>query len=108
MIHLPEINRVAKENSNEADDKLLHYCMEGIRLNGTFGLYRESVANIIIDDDGRQVSIKPGDKVFVSFVCYLYPPLFSFAKREAKKSSRKFYLQSSEHTTTVLLTVPPG
>ena len=42
--------------------------MEGIRLNGTFGSYREAATAMEIDDDGRHVSIKPGDKVFVSFV----------------------------------------
>ncbi|EFE44257.1 hypothetical protein TRV_00943 [Trichophyton verrucosum HKI 0517] len=67
-VHLPDIKRWAKERTDEADEKLLHYCMEGIRLNGTFGSYRESTAALDIDDDGRNVSVKPGDKVFVSFV----------------------------------------
>jgi hypothetical protein len=52
----------------EADEKILHYCMEGIRLNGTFGSYREAVTSMTVSDDGREVSVKPGDKVFVSFV----------------------------------------
>lgn len=42
--------------------------MEGIRLNGTFGSYRESQVNATIDDKGKPVTVKPGDKVFVSFV----------------------------------------
>ncbi|KAL1964166.1 hypothetical protein VTN77DRAFT_7254 [Rasamsonia byssochlamydoides] len=67
-VHLPEIHRLAKENTPESDEKLLHYAMEGIRLNGTFGSYRESQTNVTIDDGGRQVNIKPGDRVFVSFV----------------------------------------
>lgn len=29
--HLPEINRLAKLNTDGADDILLHYVMEGIR-----------------------------------------------------------------------------
>lgn len=52
----------------EADDKILHYVMEGIRLNGTFGSYREAASSCSIDDGGRAVTVKPGDKVFVSFV----------------------------------------
>lgn len=44
--------------------------MEGIRLNGTFGSYRESTTSTTIDDNGRQVNVNPGDKVFVSFVSY--------------------------------------
>ncbi|KMU91811.1 linoleate diol synthase (Linoleate (8R)-dioxygenase) [Coccidioides immitis H538.4] len=67
-IHLPDIQRLAHQDTPESDDKLLHYCMEAIRLNGTFGSYREATTAMEIDDDGRHVSIKPGDKVFVSFV----------------------------------------
>ncbi|PGH07589.1 hypothetical protein AJ80_07978 [Polytolypa hystricis UAMH7299] len=67
-VHLPEINRLAREDSEESDDKLLHYCMEGIRLNGTFGLYREAVAAAVVNDNGKEVVVNPGDKVFVSFV----------------------------------------
>jgi linoleate 10R-lipoxygenase len=70
-VHLPDIHRLAIENTEESDDKLLHYAMEGIRLNGTFGSYRESHTTTTIDDDGRQVHIKPGDKVFISFVSTL-------------------------------------
>ncbi|KAK2808634.1 hypothetical protein FQN50_004498 [Emmonsiellopsis sp. PD_5] len=66
--HLPEINRLAKDDSEEAYTKLLHYCMEGIRLNGTYVSYREATSNIQINDDGREVSIQPGDKVFMNFV----------------------------------------
>ncbi|MCJ1272406.1 hypothetical protein MMC21_000192 [Puttea exsequens] len=67
-MHLPAINKWAKTPGAEADKKLLHYAMEGIRLNGTFGLYRESTVDMIIDDNGRPVKVKPGDKLFTSFV----------------------------------------
>ncbi|KAK5141577.1 hypothetical protein LTR04_002550 [Oleoguttula sp. CCFEE 6159] len=66
--YLPDIDRLARMDTPEADDKILHYCIEGIRLNGTFGSYRESAATTLIDDGGRAVHVKPGDKVFVSFV----------------------------------------
>ncbi|KAI9876482.1 MAG: hypothetical protein M1830_006421 [Pleopsidium flavum] len=68
MVHLPEINRLAKLNTPEADDKILHYSMEGILLSGTFGSYREATMSTTVDDGGRQIAVKPGDKVFVSFV----------------------------------------
>lgn len=43
--------------------------MEGIRLAGTFGSYREVAAkDTIVEDNGEQVHVKPGDRVFVSFV----------------------------------------
>lgn len=68
MKHLPEINRIAKQDSKESDEKLLRYCMEAIRLNGIFGSYRESQTNLTVNDAGREVQIKPGDSVFVGFV----------------------------------------
>ena len=46
----------------------MHYAMEGIRLNGTFGAYRLSTVSTTINDGGRQVPVKPGDRVFSSFV----------------------------------------
>lgn len=67
-MHLPAINKLAKTPGAESDDKLLHYAMEGIRLNGTSGAYRESTVSQTIDDGGRSVQVKPGDKVFTSFV----------------------------------------
>jgi len=78
-VHLPEINRLAKMDTPEADERILHYCMEGIRLNGTFGSYRESVTSMTVNDDGREVSVKPGDKVFVSFVGNPLSCLFSYS-----------------------------
>lgn len=67
--HLPEINKLAKVNTSESDQLLLGYVMEGIRLNGTFGSYREAAsAATIPDGPGNDVQVKAGDKVFVSFV----------------------------------------
>ncbi|KAH0555974.1 hypothetical protein GP486_006081, partial [Trichoglossum hirsutum] len=66
--HLPEINRLAKLDTAEADEKLLHYAMEGIRMAGTFGLYREAAESMVINDNGRDVPVMAGDRVFVSFV----------------------------------------
>ena len=66
--HLPSINRWAKIEGAEADDKLLHYAMEGIRLNGTFGSYRRSTVSMTINDGGRPVKVKQGDRIFCNFV----------------------------------------
>jgi linoleate 10R-lipoxygenase len=66
--HLPDINRVAKEDTPASDEILLRYCMEAIRLNGVFGSYRESQTGLSLEDKHGLVQIKPGDKVFVSFV----------------------------------------
>jgi linoleate 10R-lipoxygenase len=55
-------------DTEDADRQIMGYAMEGIRLNGTFGSYREATVSTTIDDGGRPVNVKPGDKVFVSFV----------------------------------------
>jgi cytochrome P450 len=53
----------------ETDSLLLGYVMEGVRMAGTFGLYRQvASADVIREDDGREVRVEAGDRVFVSFV----------------------------------------
>lgn len=37
-------------------------------MNGTFGSYRRSEVNHTFNDDGRKITVKPGDRVFCSFV----------------------------------------
>ncbi|KAI1079732.1 linoleate diol synthase [Whalleya microplaca] len=68
--HIPEMYRIANlPSSDETDALLLGYCMEGIRLAGTFGSYREAAADDVIkEDDGREVPVRAKDRVFVSFV----------------------------------------
>ncbi|EXJ92751.1 prostaglandin-endoperoxide synthase 1 [Capronia epimyces CBS 606.96] len=67
--HWPEIQRLSRIDSRESDDKLLRYVNEAIRLNGTFGSYRRSeVHHVFAHEEGQPVSVKPGDKVFCSFV----------------------------------------
>lgn len=65
---LPDINKTAKTAGPAADERLLHYAMEGIRLNGTFGSYRIATTDMTMDDNGRPVQVQAGDKVFTSFV----------------------------------------
>lgn len=96
--HLPDINKYAKMDTPEGDDKILHYAMEGIRLNGTFGAYRESTVNTTIDDGGRSVTVKPGDKVFCSFVSqalsvhyHLHLPEDIFILEGKRKYTGSFY-----------------
>lgn len=69
-VHVPELHAVANQPvSEETDALLLGYAMEGIRMAGTFGSYREAAADdVIVEDDGRRVEVKKGDRVFVSFV----------------------------------------
>ena len=73
--HLPDINKTAKTPGPEADERLLHYAMEGIRLNGSFGTKRVVATDTTLHDNGRSVEVKAGDKVFCSL---------SSANREAE------------------------
>ncbi|KAF2474572.1 putative fatty acid oxygenase PpoC [Lindgomyces ingoldianus] len=74
--HLSELHRLSHLNTPEADNLIQHYLMEGIRLAGTFGSYREyapsnpsAASNIAINDGpNRTIPIKPGSKIFCSFV----------------------------------------
>lgn len=72
--YLPDIQRLAKIQSKESDDMLLRYVNEGIRLNGTFGSYRRSEVNHVFNDGDRRVTVKPGDKVFCSFIAAARDP----------------------------------
>ena len=63
-MHLAVINKWAKIEGAEADEKLLRYAMEGVRLNGTYGSYRRAAVSMTIEDGGQPVKVKPGDKVF--------------------------------------------
>ncbi|KAL8669234.1 MAG: hypothetical protein Q9168_006171, partial [Polycauliona sp. 1 TL-2023] len=68
--HLPEIQKYAKMDSPEGDARLTAYVMEGMRLStptATSGVYRESTVHETINDDNRQVTVKPGDRIYCSF-----------------------------------------
>ena len=65
---LPELRRLAFQDTPAADETILRYCQEAIRLNGTFGLYRQANVDTTIQDGDKTHSVKAGDKVFVGFV----------------------------------------
>ncbi|KAL8388136.1 hypothetical protein RB595_009431 [Gaeumannomyces hyphopodioides] len=48
--HLPEMKRLAMLNTNEADEKLLKYTMEGCRIRGCVALYRAVATDQTVDD----------------------------------------------------------
>ena len=66
--HVEAIHRLASERpSEEADALLLGYAMEGLRMAGPSGVYRQAVAaDAFTEDNGHEVRIQPGDRVFVS------------------------------------------
>ncbi len=67
---MANIHHIASQpSSEETDALLLGYAMEGIRLAGTFGTYRSAVVDdTVMDNQGHEVTVKAGDRVFVSFV----------------------------------------
>ncbi|KAI9681280.1 MAG: hypothetical protein M1817_002563 [Caeruleum heppii] len=73
-VHLPEINRLSKLDTADAEDKLLHYAMEGIRIAGAFGSYREVKNKISVEDHGKVLEFEPGEKILISFVQYAKDP----------------------------------
>jgi hypothetical protein len=68
--HRLTLHRIATQDSTEETDALLlGYAMEGIRLSGgpAPGLYRQAASNdTITEDNGQQVHVSAGDRVFVS------------------------------------------
>ncbi|KAI1455626.1 linoleate diol synthase [Annulohypoxylon moriforme] len=67
--HIPELYRIANlPSSADTDGLMLGYALEGIRLAGAFGSYREAAMDDTIEEsDGRRVSVRAGDRIFVSF-----------------------------------------
>lgn len=66
--YIAEIVRIAAQEATDATDALLlGYAMEGVRMAGTFSLYRNVVtADTIENDEGQTISVQNGDTVFVS------------------------------------------
>lgn len=64
--HLPTINALAKSDRPEDFDTLMHYVLEGSRLNGETGVFRWVNEDIEIQDKHRTVKLKAGDKVMVN------------------------------------------
>lgn len=66
--HIFELQRVAGlEPTPESDALLLGYCLEGVRLAGGFVTSRTALlADVITREDGSQVSVHPGERVFIN------------------------------------------
>lgn len=64
--HIPEMQPLARLNTSEVDEALLHYVMKAIRLNGTFGGIRKNESTQPQTIDG--ITILPQHEVIISFV----------------------------------------
>jgi hypothetical protein len=64
--HWPEIQKLAEDDGEDAFEKLMHYTMEGSRLNGETGVFREVATDTSITDKGKTFDVKKGDRIFVN------------------------------------------
>lgn len=66
--YLPKIQELAKQDSEAADDELMHYMMEFARLHGETGLARVVNKAVTVNDGALgDKHFQPGDRVFVNF-----------------------------------------
>jgi linoleate 8R-lipoxygenase/9,12-octadecadienoate 8-hydroperoxide 8R-isomerase len=72
--HLKEIQRLAKLDTQEADDLLLRYFMEGTRIRATVGLYRRSVTDTTTRCDETITDVKKGETVLCDLVAASQDP----------------------------------
>ncbi|KAL4941229.1 Psi-producing oxygenase A [Aspergillus oleicola] len=73
-VHLPEINRLAKDNTPEAEELLTRYFMEGARLRSSVALPRVAAEPTVIDDNGSKYTIKAGQAVMCNLVSACMDP----------------------------------
>ncbi|KAL6238146.1 Psi-producing oxygenase A [Aspergillus navahoensis] len=90
-VHLPEINRLAKENTSEADELLTRYFMEGARLRSSVALPRLAALPTVIEDNGQKLAIKTGQAVMCNLVSACMDPA-AFPDPEKVKLDRDMKL----------------
>ena len=73
-VHLKDINALAKQNTDEAFERLMHYFLEASRLNGETGVFRWVDKPITIKDGDKVYNFKKGDKVMVNFRAASHDP----------------------------------
>ena len=73
--HLKEISRLAKLDNDEADELILRYFLESIRIRGTVGVYRNVATTATVTDGDRTVNLNPGDEVFINCTTASHDPL---------------------------------
>ncbi|PYI02221.1 heme peroxidase [Aspergillus sclerotiicarbonarius CBS 121057] len=89
--YLPEIQRLAKEDTSEADSLLLRYFMEGARLRSSVALPRVVAKPTVVEDGGSKLAFKPGQAVLCNMVSASMDPV-SFPEPEKVKLDRDMSL----------------
>ncbi|KAF1939138.1 hypothetical protein EJ02DRAFT_352903 [Clathrospora elynae] len=74
--HWGAIQKLAEEESEEAFEKLMHYTMEGGRLNGETGVIRLAAKDTPITEAGKTTNLKAGEAVFVNLRAASHDPEF--------------------------------
>lgn len=76
--HWKVIQRLAAENTTEADQVLTKYVLEGFRLSNSLGLLRVAVPQgqetVSVTENGVDLKFKKGDNIFLNFVSILHQP----------------------------------
>lgn len=72
--HWADIQKLAHDDSDAAFEKLMHYVMEGSRLNGETGVIRAVAKETSITEAGTTTTLKPGDAVFVNLRAASHDP----------------------------------
>lgn len=72
--HLQDINTLAKQDTDEAFAQLMHYFLEGSRINGETGVFRYVAKPVTIKDGDKTYNFKPGDKVMVNLRAASHDP----------------------------------
>lgn len=70
-IHWPDISRLAKEDTPDADEMLFRYFLEGSRLSNATALFREVTSASQfqkLEVQSKVILLKPGDRVFCNLM----------------------------------------
>ncbi|KAL6705548.1 hypothetical protein ACN47E_006665 [Coniothyrium glycines] len=72
--HWPAIQALAALDDDASFEKLMHYVMEGSRLNGETGVLRAVAKETSFTENGKTTSLKPGSAVFVNLRAASHDP----------------------------------
>ena len=73
--HMEKIHQLAKADTQEADDLLLRYFLEGSRLRASVGLYRDVMTPTTIQDGNRTLNLKRGERIMVDLFTVSHDPI---------------------------------
>jgi len=62
---LPRIKELANEDTDESFEKLMHYFLEGSRLYGETGVYRDVAKPTELQDFDHTIKVNEGDRLFI-------------------------------------------